>query len=145
MARRGMHAASEDEAIDVHIGARLAHRRHMMGLTQSALGQRVGMSYQQIQRYEGGGTISAARLHRLAASLDTHVGFFFEGLGGGEKPIVSQRLGARAGEALQLLASLPSPLALSIIAMMRAAVEAAGERKPKPRATLKWHMRNIKS
>jgi transcriptional regulator with XRE-family HTH domain len=67
--------------IDVHIGKRLRHRRKMLGLTQSRLAARLGVTYQQIQKYEGGlNRISAGRLMTLATILAVPVTFFYTGL-----------------------------------------------------------------
>ena len=50
--------------IDVHVGARLRARRTLLGLSQTALGDAMGISFQQLQKYErGGNRISASRLY----------------------------------------------------------------------------------
>jgi len=67
--------------VDVHVGKRIRHRRWMMGLTQQQLGGRVGIKFQQIQKYEtGANRVSASRLWQIADALDIPVTFFFEGL-----------------------------------------------------------------
>ncbi|MDD9841971.1 MAG: helix-turn-helix domain-containing protein [Alphaproteobacteria bacterium] len=66
---------------DRHIGQRLRLQRMNLGMSQEALGARVSLTFQQIQKYEKGtNRISAARLFELANILDVDVGFFFEGL-----------------------------------------------------------------
>ncbi|MDD9798422.1 MAG: helix-turn-helix domain-containing protein [Alphaproteobacteria bacterium] len=68
-------------AADRHIGQRLRLRRTNLGMSQEALGTKVSLTFQQIQKYEKGtNRISAARLFELANILDVDVGFFFEGL-----------------------------------------------------------------
>lgn len=68
---------SPDET-DAFVGARLAQRRQALGLTQMALARRLGISAQQIQKYEAGSNrISASRLHRIAAALGDHPGAYF--------------------------------------------------------------------
>ncbi|MEO1330789.1 MAG: helix-turn-helix transcriptional regulator [Pseudomonadota bacterium] len=68
--------------IDAHVGMRLRQRRWMLGLTQQQLGDRVGIKFQQIQKYETGqNRISASRLWDLARVCETPVSYFFEGLG----------------------------------------------------------------
>ncbi len=70
--------------IDAHVGMRLRQRRWMLGLTQQQLGDRVGIKFQQIQKYETGqNRISASRLWALATVCEAPVGYFFEGLAGG--------------------------------------------------------------
>ncbi|PKP63897.1 MAG: transcriptional regulator [Alphaproteobacteria bacterium HGW-Alphaproteobacteria-8] len=71
--------------IDVHVGKRVRHRRWMLGMTQQQLGDRVGIKFQQIQKYETGmNRISASRLWDIAQAMDTTISFFFEGLDGAE-------------------------------------------------------------
>jgi transcriptional regulator with XRE-family HTH domain len=68
--------------VDVHVGKRIRHRRWMLGLTQQQLGNRLGIKFQQIQKYEtGANRVSASRLWQIADALDVPVSFFFEGLG----------------------------------------------------------------
>lgn len=68
--------------IDAHIGMRLRQRRWLLGLTQQQLGERVGIKFQQVQKYETGqNRISASRLWELARAVDVPIAYFFEGLG----------------------------------------------------------------
>jgi|TARA_R110002072_G_scaffold249922_10_gene408813 transcriptional regulator with XRE-family HTH domain len=67
--------------IDQHVGARLRVRRQLLGMSQQALGQRLGVTFQQVQKYErGANRIGASRLFFVAQALDVPVGYFFEGL-----------------------------------------------------------------
>ena len=67
--------------VDVHVGKRVRHRRWMVGMTQQQLAERVGIKFQQIQKYETGmNRISASRLWDIAEALDAPVSFFFEGI-----------------------------------------------------------------
>lgn len=67
--------------VDVHVGKRVRHRRWMVGMTQQQLAGKVGIKFQQIQKYETGmNRISASRLWDIAEALDVPVSFFFEGL-----------------------------------------------------------------
>lgn len=69
--------------VDVHVGKRVRHRRWMVGMTQQQLAERVGIKFQQIQKYETGmNRISASRLWDISEALDVPVGFFFDGLSG---------------------------------------------------------------
>jgi transcriptional regulator with XRE-family HTH domain len=97
--------------VDVHVGKRIRHRRWMNGTTQQQLAEKVGIKFQQIQKYETGmNRVSASRLWDIARSLGVSVAFFFEGmdspaqqadLSGSDMPgdILSDR------EALELLRS----------------------------------------
>lgn len=73
--------------VDAYVGARIGLRRSALGLSQSALAQQLGISFQQVQKYETGqNRISASRLHRAATVLGTSVESFFppvEAAGGG--------------------------------------------------------------
>lgn len=67
--------------VDIHVGQRVRQRRWMIGMTQQQLGDRVGIKFQQIQKYETGtNRVSASRLWDIAEALDTTIDFFFEGL-----------------------------------------------------------------
>ena len=67
--------------VDVHVGHRLRQARKHAGLSQTALGRALGITFQQIQKYENGSNrLGASRLWHAADSLDVDVGFFFEGL-----------------------------------------------------------------
>ena len=67
--------------IDIHVGARVRLRRHLLGLTLQTLAKAVGVAYQQLQKYEWGvNCIGASRLFNLSRVLDVPVSFFFEDL-----------------------------------------------------------------
>ncbi|MCH8168172.1 MAG: helix-turn-helix domain-containing protein [Proteobacteria bacterium] len=69
--------------VDVHVGQRVRQRRWMVGMTQQQLGDKVGIKFQQIQKYEtGANRISASRMWDIAAAMEVPVSFFFEGLDG---------------------------------------------------------------
>jgi transcriptional regulator with XRE-family HTH domain len=66
------------DEVDAYVGARIGLRRSALGLSQSALAQQLGISFQQVQKYETGqNRISASRLHRAATVLGTSVESFF--------------------------------------------------------------------
>lgn len=67
--------------VDVHVGKRVRHRRWMVGMTQQQLASKVGIKFQQIQKYETGmNRISASRLWDIAEALNVPISFFFEGI-----------------------------------------------------------------
>ena len=67
--------------VDVHVGKRIRHRRWLVGMTQQQLAERVGIKFQQIQKYEtGANRVSASRLWDIADALEVEVSFFFEGI-----------------------------------------------------------------
>lgn len=68
-------------SVDVHVGKRIRHRRWMIGMTQQQLAEKVGIKFQQIQKYETGmNRVSASRLWDIGQAVDVPVSFFFEGL-----------------------------------------------------------------
>jgi transcriptional regulator with XRE-family HTH domain len=65
--------------VDVHVGARVRLRRTLLGMSQTALADAIGLTFQQVQKYENGtNRISASRLFELARLLDVPVEYFFE-------------------------------------------------------------------
>jgi transcriptional regulator with XRE-family HTH domain len=67
--------------VDVHVGKRIRHRRWLVGMTQQQLAEKVGIKFQQIQKYEtGANRVSASRLWDIADALEVPVAFFFEGM-----------------------------------------------------------------
>lgn len=68
-------------SMDAHVGSRVRLRRMMMGMSQEKLGEQMGLTFQQIQKYERGiNRVSASRLWELARVLGVNVQFFFEEL-----------------------------------------------------------------
>lgn len=75
-------ADSSANPIDMHVGARMRLRRLMLRMSQDKLGDSLGVTFQQIQKYErGANRVSASRLWNMAEILEVPVQFFFEGLG----------------------------------------------------------------
>jgi len=65
--------------IDIHVGSRVRLRRMMIGMSQEALGAKLNLTFQQVQKYEkGANRIGASRLFTIASILDVPVQFFFE-------------------------------------------------------------------
>ncbi len=65
--------------IDVHVGSRVRLRRMSLGMSQERLGRHLGLTFQQVQKYEKGvNRIGASRLYAIARVLDAPVQFFFE-------------------------------------------------------------------
>ncbi len=74
--------AAEEEApdpVDISVGGRLRQRRTLLGMSQEKLGRAVGLTFQQIQKYERGvNRIGASRLLQLSRALGVPVAYFFE-------------------------------------------------------------------
>jgi transcriptional regulator with XRE-family HTH domain len=74
MARRSIHP------IDHYVGARIRMRRHMLDVTQAQLADALGLTFQQVQKYEkGSNRVSASKLQQISHILKVSVPFFFEG------------------------------------------------------------------
>lgn len=66
--------------MDLHVGLRVLQRRRELGMSQIRLGKQMGVTFQQIQKYEcGQNRIGAGRLYALAQALNVPVTYFFEG------------------------------------------------------------------
>ncbi|NIA72161.1 helix-turn-helix transcriptional regulator [Pelagibius litoralis] len=83
MARRsvalGDRRTSGPNPVDVHVGGRVRLRRTLLGMSQEKLGEAIGLTFQQVQKYErGANRVGASRLFDLSRVLDVPVGFFFD-------------------------------------------------------------------
>ena len=75
-----MMAKKAPNPIDKHVGSRVRMRRMMLGMSQEKLGNALGLTFQQVQKYEKGtNRIGASRLQQIAHILQVPVSFFFEG------------------------------------------------------------------
>jgi transcriptional regulator with XRE-family HTH domain len=67
------------DPIDIHVGSRLRMRRNLVGLSQEQLGKSLGLTFQQIQKYERGiNRMGSSRLFQIAKTLSVPVAYFFE-------------------------------------------------------------------
>lgn len=79
--RRGPRQDEQDRAVSVALGERVRQRRAMAGLSQQELARRIGLTFQQVQKYErGGNRISVPMLLKIAAALDTSPAALIDGL-----------------------------------------------------------------
>jgi transcriptional regulator with XRE-family HTH domain len=75
-----MIAKKAPNPIDKHVGSRVRMRRMMLGMSQEKLGDALGLTFQQVQKYEKGtNRIGASRLQQISQILQVPVAFFFEG------------------------------------------------------------------
>jgi transcriptional regulator with XRE-family HTH domain len=76
---RGRSPNGKPNPIDVHVGARVRLRRTLLGMSQEKLGDAIGLTFQQVQKYErGANRVGASRLYDLSRVLDVPVSYFFE-------------------------------------------------------------------
>lgn len=94
-------SAKTPNPVDKYVGSRVRMRRIMLGLSQEKLGDALGLTFQQIQKYEKGtNRIGASRLHQIADILQVPVSFLFEG-------------GPSSGTSVEGLGEAPSPAYVS--------------------------------
>jgi transcriptional regulator with XRE-family HTH domain len=68
--------------IDLHVGMRIRVRRKELGISQERLAESIGLTFQQVQKYErAANRVSASKLYEMARALKTNIGYFYEGLG----------------------------------------------------------------
>ncbi|MBX9726448.1 MAG: helix-turn-helix transcriptional regulator [Rickettsiales bacterium] len=68
--------------VDIHVGRRLRLKRTFLGLSQEAVGKQIGVTFQQIQKYERGiNRMGASRLYDFSKALGVQIAYFFEGFG----------------------------------------------------------------
>ena len=99
--------------IDKHVGNRVRMRRLMLGVSQTKLADALGLTFQQVQKYEkGANRISASRLQRISSFLQVPIPFFFEGLPDPSNKSAKTDAGLLPSEIFQLLAT-PDGLSLA--------------------------------
>lgn len=93
------------DPLDVHIGGRVRTLRSMRRLSLEQIGEQVGLSYQQIRKYElGDNRISASTLFRIASVLGVEIGYFFQNFDDGSSSVpFDGELNEQFGELLQSL------------------------------------------
>ena len=70
---------SSPDPVDIHVGSRVRLRRTLLGMSQEKLGKALGLTFQQVQKYErGANRIGSSRLFQLSRILDVPVSFFFD-------------------------------------------------------------------
>ena len=94
--------------IDVHVGARVRVRRTLLGMTQTNLSDAIGVSYQQMQKYErGANRISASRLFDLSRLFDVPIEYFFDDM---PAAVAASSPAQGGGKAKKLPSYQPNPM-----------------------------------
>ena len=122
--------------LDREIGARIRQRRQALGFTQEALADAIGLTFQQVQKYEkGANRISVGRLQQIAAALQTDLASLIDGFLFGDEACLDSsplRTPAATGHARELLeawCALPPPLRARCLALIQAIAERSAERR----------------
>ena len=101
--RRRRLKSDKPNPIDVHVGSRVRLRRTLLGMSQEKLGEAIGLTFQQVQKYErGANRVGASRLYDLSRVLDVPVSYFFEEMASDVASAAEARLGGMSEE-------VPSP------------------------------------
>jgi transcriptional regulator with XRE-family HTH domain len=91
---------------DKHVGTRVRMRRMMLGMSQTALGDALDITFQQVQKYEKGtNRISASRLQQICHTLQVPVPFFFEGLPDAPAPVSDPKEQHAANQCMDFMAT----------------------------------------
>ena len=70
---------SSPHPVDIHVGGRVRQRRTLLGFSQERLGDALGLTFQQVQKYErGANRVGASRLHEISRILDVELSYFFD-------------------------------------------------------------------
>ena len=92
------------DPVDIHVGAQVRARRKTLGVSQEALGDALGLTFQQVQKYErGANRVSASKLFAIAKTLQVPVSYFFDGL---EDPVTGEGAAPAGPDAFVTLAGL---------------------------------------
>jgi len=113
---KSQHAPRSPNPVDTHVGTRVRLRRQVLKMSQEKLGDQLGVTFQQVQKYErGANRVGASRLWRMSQVLDVPVSFFYDGLGddtpatefgeGDQTPLVYEFINSTDGVALAMAVS----------------------------------------
>ncbi len=111
-----LHAPRSPNPVDTHVGTRIRLRRQVMKMSQEKLGNALGVTFQQVQKYErGANRVGASRLWKMSQVLEVPVSFFYEGLDedvpalefaeGDQTPIVYEFINSTDGVSLAMAVS----------------------------------------
>ncbi len=142
-------SSRQPELVDSHVGARIRVRRKLLGHTQEELARALGITFQQVQKYErGSNRVSASKLYEVARFLSVPIAYFFEelpeptsdgpaggGLDQGDKRVHDF---VRSAEGLELIGAFSSienaPLRRTLMQLIRSvAQQEKAERRGRPR------------
>ena len=122
--------------VDVHVGGRIRLRRKLRGISQEQLAKALGLTFQQVQKYErGSNRVSASKLYEISRTLEVSTSYFFEDLEGSADEIIQDERGESlrafllTSEGLELMQLLPriqsGRLRRQVLELARALVDSA--------------------
>jgi transcriptional regulator with XRE-family HTH domain len=100
--------------VDLHVGGRVRMRRKLLGVSQEQLADSLGLTFQQVQKYErGANRVSASKLYEIARTLQVPVSFFFDGLADPMDGSDGDEVGQQAERIVQEFLTTPEGLELA--------------------------------
>ena len=100
--------------VDLHVGGRVRMRRKLLGVSQEQLADSLGLTFQQVQKYErGANRVSASKLYEIARTLQVPVSFFFDGLADPMDGSDHDEVGQQAERIVQEFLTTPEGLELA--------------------------------
>jgi len=100
--------------VDLHVGGRVRMRRKLLGVSQEQLADSLGLTFQQVQKYErGANRVSASKLYEIAKTLQVPVSFFFDGLADPMDGSDGDEIGQQAERIVQEFLTTPEGLELA--------------------------------
>ncbi len=119
-------AEAGPDKIDIHVGRRIREARLLGGMSQTTLGEKIGVSFQAVQKYEKGHIrVSASMLMRIASALRREPAYFFDGLSSNGDPVgdAEGTIDSRqVSELVRTYGSLPEHLRLRFLQTMRSCI-----------------------
>ena len=128
--KRRSRVVSKDgpDPVDVHVGKRIHERRVSLGMSQTALGDYLGLTFQQIQKYERGfNRISASKLWALSHLFEVPIGWFFDGLGKAGKGQKDAMTRPEANRLARYYSACPASTRKRLLALIRATADMRGK------------------
>ena len=126
------------EPVDVYVGMRVRARRQQLGMSQTTLANGLGVTFQQVQKYEkGANRIGASRLARIAELLQVQVPYFYEGAPGAkgkasqvaEDAVLTKFLSRKGQLLVEACNELPAPLLSAVVQFTQDLAKAMARQK----------------
>ena len=116
------------DPVDIHVGKRIRERRVSLGMSQEKIGDYLGLTFQQIQKYErGANRISASKLWAVSNFLKVSVEWFFDGLGKADKGQKDVMAKPEARQLARYYSACPASTRNSLRALFRATADMSGK------------------
>ena len=106
--------------VDDYVGGRIKERRVELGLSQTAVAVQLGLTFQQVQKYERGyNRVSASRLYDLSKILNVDIEYFFEGFRDDDIPVTPEAWGPDVWELINAFNSMPEKVRISLKRLLK--------------------------